>query len=134
MNQCKVQLHSKNEEKSDVYSFGVLLELITGKRPNDPSFGDNNDLVKWISGIVISSSEEGSSDGIRNIDLVQLIDPKLDPFSCDCGEIEKVLIVALLCTAALPNKRPSMRKVLDELLQDKKLASPCKIMQNDFDG
>lgn len=134
MNQCKVQLHSKNEEKSDVYSFGVLLELITGKRPNDPSFGDNNDLVKWISGIVISSSEEGSSDGIRNIDLVQLIDPKLDPFSCDCGEIEKVLIVALFCTAALPNKRPSMRKVLVELLQDKKLASPCKIMQNDFDG
>ncbi|KAK9990881.1 hypothetical protein SO802_025866 [Lithocarpus litseifolius] len=73
-------------EKSDVYSFGVmLLELITDKRPNDPSFGDNNDLVKWVSGIVISSAEEGSSDGIRNIDLVQLIDPKLDPFSCDCG-------------------------------------------------
>lgn len=122
-------------EKSDVYSFGVvLLELITGKRPIDPSFGDNNDLVRWVSGIVISSSKEGSSDGIVNIDLGQLIDPKLDPCSCDCGEIEKVLIVALLiCTAALPNKRPSMRKVV-ELLQDKKLARPCKMMQNNFDG
>ncbi|KAK7822820.1 lrr receptor-like serine/threonine-protein kinase hsl2 [Quercus suber] len=31
----------------------------------------------------------GSSDGIRNIDLVQLIYPKLDPISCDCGEIER---------------------------------------------
>lgn len=111
----------------------VLLELITGKRPIDPSFGDNNDLVKWVSGIVISSSKEGSSDGIGNIDLGQLIDPKLDPCSCDCGEIEKVLIVALLCTAALPSKRPSMRKVV-ELLQDKKLARPCKMMQNNFDG
>jgi serine/threonine protein kinase len=112
-------------EKSDVYSFGVvLLELITGKRPNDSSFGDNKDIVKWVSEIALSSPEEGSDNGSSVCrDLGQLIDPMLDPFSCDYEEIEKVLNVALLCTSSLPINRPSMRKVV-VLLQDKKLAHP----------
>ncbi|KAF6169590.1 hypothetical protein GIB67_003958 [Kingdonia uniflora] len=35
--------------KGDVYSYGViLLELLSGKRPIDPSvFGDENNLVGW---------------------------------------------------------------------------------------
>ncbi|KAG2585903.1 hypothetical protein PVAP13_5NG009100 [Panicum virgatum] len=37
-------------EKSDTYSFGVvLLELVTGKPPVDPEFGEK-DLVKWVRG------------------------------------------------------------------------------------
>lgn len=38
-------------EKSDVYSFGVLLlELVTGKRPTDPSFASRGvNVVGWVS-------------------------------------------------------------------------------------
>jgi len=38
-------------EKSDVYSFGVLLlELVTGKRPTDPSFARRGvNVVGWVS-------------------------------------------------------------------------------------
>lgn len=37
-------------DKSDVYSFGVLLlELITGKRPTDPSFVKRGlNVVGWV--------------------------------------------------------------------------------------
>ncbi|KAB1225690.1 LRR receptor-like serine/threonine-protein kinase HSL2 [Morella rubra] len=113
----------KVTEKSDVYSFGVLLlELITGKRPIDSCFGDNKDVVKWVSDVALSSVEEESGDaGECYRDLDELIDPRMDPSSCDYEEIEKVLSVALLCTSAFPINRPSMRKVV-ELLKDKKLA------------
>nr|XP_043640178.1 LRR receptor-like serine/threonine-protein kinase HSL2 [Erigeron canadensis] len=106
----------KVTEKSDVYSFGVvLMELVTGKRPNDPSFGENKDIVKWLTEAALSSPDK-SSDGSWT-DLDQIIDPKMNPSSCDYEEIEKVLDVALQCTAMLPINRPSMRRVV-ELLKD----------------
>lgn len=104
-------------EKSDVYSFGVvLMELITGKRPNDPFFGENKDIVKWITEAALSfpeSESENISNWLR--DLSQIVDPKMNPSSSDYEEIEKVLSVALLCTSAFPIKRPSMRKVVELL-------------------
>ncbi|KAG6646893.1 hypothetical protein CIPAW_07G040300, partial [Carya illinoinensis] len=109
----------KVTEKSDVYSYGVvLLELITGKRPNDSSFGDDKDIVKWVLELALSSSDGGSgeaiSDGCSGV-LDQLIDTRMDSCSCDYEEIKKVLKVALLCISELPNKRPSMRKVVELL-------------------
>eukprot|EP00261_Vitis_vinifera_P000629 XP_002263186.3 PREDICTED: LRR receptor-like serine/threonine-protein kinase HSL2 [Vitis vinifera] len=113
----------KVTEKSDVYSFGVvLMELVTGKRPNDPSFGENRDIVKWVTEAALSAPEgsDGNS-GSGCMDLDQLVDPKLNPSTGDYEEIEKVLDVALLCTAAFPVKRPSMRRVV-ELLKGHTLA------------
>ncbi|KAF5454302.1 hypothetical protein F2P56_023978 [Juglans regia] len=110
---------TKVKEKSDVYSYGVvLLELITGKRPNDSSFGDDKDIVKWVLEIALSSPDGGTgeaiSEGCSGV-LDQLIDPRMDSCSCDYEEIKKVLKVALLCISELPNKRPSMRKVVELL-------------------
>ncbi|EEF30396.1 Receptor protein kinase CLAVATA1 precursor, putative [Ricinus communis] len=116
----------KVTEKSDVYSFGVvLLELITGKRPNDSFFGENKDVVRWVTEVTssaTSSPDGGSENGSGNCykDLGQIIDSKLDQSTCDYEEIEKVLNVALLCTSAFPITRPSMRRVV-ELLRDQKL-------------
>ena len=117
----------KVTEKSDVYSYGVvLMELVTGKRPNDPSFGENKDIVKWITETALSASEGGSSHkGSLCINLAQIVDPRLNQSTCDYAEIEKVLNVALVCTSTFPISRPSMRKVV-ELLKERKLAYPPK--------
>ncbi|XP_062005405.1 LRR receptor-like serine/threonine-protein kinase HSL2 [Rosa rugosa] len=117
----------KVTEKSDVYSFGVvLLELITGKRPNDLSFGENKDIVKWVTEAALSSTSscDGDSENAEGcgIDLSQIVDPRMNPTTRDFEEIENVLSVALLCTSAFPINRPSMRRVV-ELLKDQKPAS-----------
>ncbi|KAK9949252.1 hypothetical protein M0R45_004785 [Rubus argutus] len=114
----------KVTEKSDVYSFGVvLLELITGKRPNDLSFGENKDIVKWVTEAALSSPFSSDGDGEHDegcgVDLGQIVDPRMNPSTSDFEEIGKVLSVALLCTSAFPINRPSMRRVV-ELLKDQK--------------
>ncbi|KAJ0096934.1 hypothetical protein Patl1_28439 [Pistacia atlantica] len=110
---------SKVTEKSDVYSFGVvLMEIITGKRPNDPFFGENKDIVTWVTEAALSFPESESGNWLG--DLRQIVDPKMNPSSSDYEEIEKVLRVALLCTSTFPNKRPSMRKVVELLKFNRK--------------
>ncbi|GMI78590.1 HAESA-like 1 [Hibiscus trionum] len=90
-------------EKSDIYSFGVvILELVTGKPPNDPEFGDK-DVVKWVC---VTFDQKGAD---------QVIDPRLDLTYKE--EICRVLDIGLLCTNALPINRPSMRNVV-KLLQE----------------
>ncbi|KAK9706737.1 hypothetical protein RND81_07G148600 [Saponaria officinalis] len=90
-------------EKSDTYSFGVvILELVTGKRPVDPEYGEK-DLVKWVC----------TTMDQKGVDHV--LDPRLD--SCFKEEICKVLNIGLLCTSPLPINRPSMRRVVKMLLE-----------------
>lgn len=112
----------KVTEKSDVYSFGVvLLELLTGKRPNDSSFGENKNIVKWVTEIALSSSpEQGSGEPTSSIDignLERILDRRMNESTTEYREVEKLLNVALSCTAELPVSRPSMRRVV-ELLKD----------------
>ncbi|KAL8472819.1 hypothetical protein ACS0TY_029221 [Phlomoides rotata] len=113
----------KVTEKSDVYSFGILLlELITGKRPNGPSFNENTSIVKWVRETVLSSPQGGNRDATDYTDtsiLDQLKDTRMTTSLIEYQEMENVLNVALLCTAELPMNRPSMRRVV-EMLKDLK--------------
>lgn len=93
---------------SNVYSFGViLLELLTGRRPIEESFGDCLDLARWV--------HETSSRGKM---LEQILDTRVSARSLDSQqEMIRVLKIALLCTHSSPSKRPRMKKVL-RMLQD----------------
>ncbi|KAF5764487.1 putative protein kinase RLK-Pelle-LRR-XI-1 family [Helianthus annuus] len=53
-------------EKCDIYSFGVvILELVTGKRPVDPEYGEK-DLVKWVCTTLDKNTH-------RRIEIVQVM-------------------------------------------------------------
>eukprot|EP00253_Pinus_taeda_P034394 PITA_34394 len=96
-------------EKSDVYSFGVvLLELVTGKQPIEPGFGEDRDIVFWISHEICSQK-----------DAMEALDSKI----CESFQEEmiKVLKIAVHCTCNVPAQRPTMREVVQMLLD----ADPC---------
>ncbi|XP_076942763.1 uncharacterized protein LOC143612737 [Bidens hawaiensis] len=95
----------KVDEKSDVYSYGVvLMELITGKRPVDPAFGDSIDIVEWVRRKIR-----------ENEPLTNVIDQNVG----NCKHVEEemllVLRIAVICTAKLAKDRPSMRDVVSML-------------------
>ncbi|KAF2910197.1 hypothetical protein DAI22_11g083600 [Oryza sativa Japonica Group] len=111
----------KVTEKTDVYSFGVvLLELITGRSPIDPAFGEGKDIVFWLSTKLAAES------------IDDVLDPRVAAVSSsssaaaaarDREDMIKVLKVAVLCTAKLPAGRPTMRDVV-KMLTDAG-AGPC---------
>ncbi|XP_059281964.1 receptor-like protein kinase HSL1 [Lycium ferocissimum] len=90
-------------EKSDIYSFGVvILELVTGRRPVGPEFGEK-DLATWV---LTTLNEKG---------VDQLLDPNLN--SSFKEHICKVLDIGLCCLNHIPANRPSMRRVV-KMLQE----------------
>ncbi|XP_037412350.1 receptor-like protein kinase HSL1 [Triticum dicoccoides] len=97
-------------EKSDIYSFGVvLLELVTGKPPVDPEFGEK-DLVKWVCGTI-------DQKGVEHV-----LDSRLDMAFKE--EISRVLNIGLICASSLPINRPAMRRVVKMLQEVRADARP----------
>ncbi|XP_059625199.1 MDIS1-interacting receptor like kinase 1-like [Cornus florida] len=95
----------KVDEKSDIYSYGVvLMELLSGKRPLDPEFGESIDIVEWIR---------------KKIRDNRSLEEALDPTIGNCRYVQEemllVLRIAILCTAKLPKDRPHMRDVITML-------------------
>lgn len=96
-------------EKSDVYSFGVvLLELLIGKQPIEPEFGENKDIVHWVSHKIRSHE-----------DALEVLDSRISRSFKE--EMFKVLKIAVHCTCKLPALRPTMREVVQMLMD----ADPC---------
>ncbi|XP_023731836.1 receptor protein-tyrosine kinase CEPR1 [Lactuca sativa] len=102
---------SKATTKCDVYSFGVvLMELITGKKPVEAEFGENKNIIYWISTKV--ETKEGATE---------ILDKNLSGYFKD--DMIKVLRVAILCTCRIATLRPSMNEVVQLLIQ----ADPCRV-------
>ncbi|KAM2487312.1 hypothetical protein ACFX1W_039261 [Malus domestica] len=98
-------------QKSDVYSFGVLLlELVTGKRPTDPTFVKRGlNVVGWMN------------TQLKENRLHEVVDKRCK--DADAETVEAILEIAARCTDANPDDRPSMNQVLQLLEQE--VMSPC---------
>ncbi|KMT02983.1 hypothetical protein BVRB_8g195510 [Beta vulgaris subsp. vulgaris] len=88
--------------KSDVYSFGVLLlELLTGKSPNQASLGDDGiDLPRWVQSVV---REEWTAE-VFDVELMRYHNIE--------EEMVQLLQIAMTCVSTVPDQRPSMPEAL----------------------
>ncbi|XP_022718365.1 receptor protein-tyrosine kinase CEPR2-like isoform X2 [Durio zibethinus] len=106
----------KVTEKSDVYSFGVvLLELVTGRAPIEEMYGEGKDIVYWV--LTHLSDRENVRKVLDNEVATETVR----------DDMIKVLKVGILCTAKLPNLRPTMREAVKMLID----AEPCISMSPD---
>lgn len=87
------------------------MELVTGKKPIDPEYGDNRDVVNWVS-TKLKTKES----------VLSIVDCNIREVHRE--EATKVLRIAILCTSRLPNMRPTMRSVV-QMLEE---AEPCKFI------
>ncbi|RAL38736.1 hypothetical protein DM860_002714 [Cuscuta australis] len=92
-------------EKNDVYSFGVvLLELVTGRAPIEDGYGEGKDIVYWVS----SQLDDRES-------VIKILDPRIGVTGLE-NEMIKVLRIAMMCVKKLPSLRPSMKEVVNMLV------------------
>lgn len=99
-------------EKSDVYSFGVvLMELVTGKKPIEAEYGENKDIVFWVSSKLKTKES-----------VLSIVDSSIPEVYRE--EAINMLRIAILCTDRLPTLRPTMRRVV-QMLED---GEPCKLV------
>ncbi|KAF8670596.1 hypothetical protein HU200_050623 [Digitaria exilis] len=94
-------------EKVDVYSFGVvLLELATGRGPQDGGTESGSCLAKW-------ASKRYKGGGLCAADMV-------DGEIQDTAYVDDMMVVlelGVICTGEDPASRPAMSEVLRRLLQ-----------------
>ncbi|KAL2515869.1 Leucine-rich repeat protein kinase family protein [Forsythia ovata] len=108
-------------EKSDVYSFGVLLlELVTGKRPTDPSFVKRGlNVVGWMNTL------------LRENRMEDVVDKKCR--NTDVETVEAIVEIAARCTDANPDDRPTMQQVMQFLEQEVMSTCPSDFYESHSD-
>ncbi|KAL5754303.1 hypothetical protein ACOSP7_022523 [Xanthoceras sorbifolium] len=100
--------------KSDVYSFGVvLLELLTGLRALDLCRTKDN-LVEWLKPLLLQS------------ELNTIMDVRMEgQYSFEVAL--QTAILALKCLGLNPKFRPSMKDILEELVQIQAMTSTKEV-------
>lgn len=91
----------KVSQKADVYSFGVLLlELLTGMSPTHAFLKENNvDLPRWVQSVV------------REQWTAEVFDVELLKYKHAEDDMVQLLQLALACCDQLPDSRPAMTEV-----------------------
>ncbi|KAF8038532.1 hypothetical protein BT93_B1162 [Corymbia citriodora subsp. variegata] len=109
--------------KVDVYSFGILLlEIVSGRSSSKSAFGEElMVLVEWTWKL---KQEQR---------LLDIVDPELAEYPED--EVLRYIKVALFCTQAVSNQRPTMKQVVEMLskkvsLKDELLMEPGVYRRN----
>ncbi|RWR79279.1 putative LRR receptor-like serine/threonine-protein kinase [Cinnamomum micranthum f. kanehirae] len=93
----------RSSERTDVFGYGImLLELVTGQRAIDFSRLQDEDDVLLLDYVKKLERE-------KKLDTI--VDPNLDR-NYDGHEVEMMIQIALLCTQASPEDRPSMSDVV----------------------
>ncbi|KAL1171635.1 hypothetical protein V6Z11_A05G295300 [Gossypium hirsutum] len=113
----------KVTEKSDVYSFGVvLLELVTGKASIEEEYGEGKDIVYWV----LTHLGDGGN-------VVKVLDDRVAVETVQ-DDMIKVLKIGILCAAKLPNLRPTMREVVNMLMDAETCTSISADIKSDKTG
>ncbi|KAJ0026087.1 hypothetical protein Pint_07412 [Pistacia integerrima] len=109
---------TKVNEKTDIYSFGViLLELTTGREAN---YGDEHTyLSKWAWQYL----QDGNP-------IVDALDEEIKEV-CYLDEMSRVFKLGIRCTSTPPAARPSMKSVL-EILVNPSVISQAKTAASKF--
>ncbi|CAL9193949.1 unnamed protein product [Musa hybrid cultivar] len=86
------------------------MELVTGKKPIEPEFGESRDIIHWVSSKMCT--KEGA---------MEVLDKQIswNPMK---EELVQVLRIAIRCTCSNPTLRPTMNEVVQLLIE----AQPCK--------
>ncbi|KAH6789524.1 Protein kinase superfamily protein [Perilla frutescens var. frutescens] len=94
-------------DKCDVYSFGVLLlVMVSGRRPlqvmaSPMSEFERANLISWARQLALNGR------------LLELVDSNVE--SLDREQAVLCITIALLCLQRVPNKRPSMKEIVEML-------------------
>ncbi|KAL5572732.1 hypothetical protein UlMin_022329 [Ulmus minor] len=109
--------------KSDVYSFGVLLlELLTGKAPNQASLGEEGiDLPRWVQSVV---REEWTAE-VFDVELMRYHNIE--------EEMVQLLQIAMSCVSTVPDQRPGMQEVV-RLIEDMNRSETDEGLRQSSDG
>lgn len=102
--------------KVDVYSYGVvILEMVTGRSPmGGPEVSgaietEQRGLVSWVR-------ENMSKNKVNGAGIEEIIDPIMEG-TYDTGKMKILVEVALECVEEDKDARPTMRQVLERLIQ-----------------
>ena len=87
------------------------MELVTGKRPIEPDYGENRDIVSWVCSKLKTRES-----------VLSIVDSRIPEALKE--DAVKLLRIAILCTARLPALRPTMRSVV-QMIEE---AEPCRLV------
>ncbi|KAF0934216.1 hypothetical protein E2562_023470 [Oryza meyeriana var. granulata] len=113
---------AKVNEKVDVYSFGVvLLELTTGRVANDG--GADYCLAEW--------AWRRYKAGVA---LYDVVDESIQDRAAFLEDAVAVFLLGVICTGDDPASRPSMKEVLEQLVQYDRTSSVAAACRDDSGG